>query len=117
MAEVKSYRWDEVELEQLNPLLTRQFVAGAQAMLARIVLRKGCVVPEHAHANEQISFVLEGRMRFVFGGEQRVVETGGMLVIPGGVAHSAEALEETVNLDVFAPPREDWIAKDDAYLR
>ncbi len=117
MAEVKSYRWDEVEREHLNPLLTRQFVAGERAMLARIVLRKGCVVPEHAHANEQISLIQEGRLRFVFGGTERVVEAGGMLVIPGGVPHSAEALEDTVNLDVFAPPREDWIAKDDAYLR
>ncbi len=117
MAKAKSYRWDEVELEHLNPLLTRQFVTGEQAMLARIVLRKGCVVPEHAHPNEQISLILRGRLRFVLAGEERVVEAGGMLVIPGGVAHSAEALEDTVNLDVFAPPRQDWIAKDDAYLR
>ena len=114
-------RWSEVAVEQLNPLLTRQFVTGAQAMLARIDLKKGAQVPRHSHANEQISWITEGALRFTLGepGEQRevVVRAGEILVIPGNLPHAAEALEDTVDFDIFAPPRQDWIQKDDAYLR
>jgi quercetin dioxygenase-like cupin family protein len=112
------YRWSDVESEQLNPLLQRQFVTGTQAMLSRIVLTKGCVIPTHSHHNEQIAFVLQGSIQFDFGnGDIRTVNPGEVLVIPGGVPHSAIAIEDTINLDIFAPPRQDWIDKDDAYLR
>jgi quercetin dioxygenase-like cupin family protein len=114
-------RWTDVAVETMNPLLTRQFVTGEQAMLARLVLKKGCIVPRHAHANEQISYIVEGALRFTLGDEgsavEKTVRAGEVLVIPGGLAHSAEALEDSVDFDVFAPPRQDWIAKDDRYLR
>ena len=114
-------RWPEIPVEVMNPLLTRQFVTGSQAMLARIVLRKGCQVPRHSHANEQISFITEGALRFTLGEEgaleHKTVRAGEILVIPAHLPHSAEALEDTIDFDVFAPPRQDWIQGDDAYLR
>ncbi len=105
----------------MNPLLTRAFITGLEAMIARIDLKKGCVVPRHSHPNEQIAWIVEGALEFVLGeagSEQRVtVRAGEVLVIPGGLPHAAEALEDTVDYDIFAPPRQDWINKDDAYLR
>lgn len=105
----------------MSPLLTRAFLTGTQAMIARIELKKGCVVPRHSHPNEQIAWIHSGALVFVLGepgAEQRVtVRAGEVLVIPGNVPHGAEALEDTVDYDIFAPPRQDWIDKDDAYLR
>ena len=114
--------WSAIPPEQLNPLLSRQFVSGAQAMLSRIQLQKGCVVPWHSHPNEQIVFILSGILRFTVGeegAEKHVYDVHGSetLVIPGNVPHMAEALEDTDNLDIFAPPRHDWITGTDAYLR
>ena len=114
--------WSAIPPEQLNPLLSRQFVTGSQAMLSRIQLQKGCIVPRHSHPNEQIVFILSGTLRFSVGeegAEQQVydIRGGETLVIPGNVPHMAEALEDTDNLDIFAPPRQDWITGDDAYLR
>jgi quercetin dioxygenase-like cupin family protein len=107
-----------VPVEHLNPLLERQFVHGEQAMLARLLLRKGCLIPEHSHHNEQITYVLEGALRFTLNGDEVVtINAGETLVIPSNVKHSAEALEDTIDLDVFAPPRADWISGTDAYLR
>ena len=114
-------RWSDVVPEALNPQLTRQFITGEQAMLARIDLKKGATVPRHSHANEQISWITAGALRFTLGepGSERevVVREGEVLVIPGDLPHAAEALEDTVDYDIFAPPRQDWINKDDAYLR
>jgi quercetin dioxygenase-like cupin family protein len=119
--ELQHTSWSEIPVEPMNELLTRQFVSGEQSMLARIVLKKGCMVPRHSHANEQISFIESGALRFRLGDEdasvEKVVKAGEVLVIPGGMPHSAEALEDTVDFDVFAPPRQDWISKDDSYLR
>ncbi|MGC1294936.1 MAG: cupin domain-containing protein [Alloacidobacterium sp.] len=107
-----------IPVEHLNPLLERQFVHGEQAMLARLLLRKGCLIPEHSHHNEQITYVLEGALRFILNGDEVVtVNAGETLVIPPHVKHSAEALIDTIDLDVFAPPRADWIGGTDAYLR
>ena len=113
--------WSETAVEQLNPQLTRQFITGSQAMLARIDLKKGASVPRHSHSNEQISWITEGALLFTLGEgatEQQVtVRAGEVLVIPAHLPHAAEALEDTVDFDIFAPPRQDWINKDDAYLR
>ena len=113
--------WNDIPPEQLNPLLSRQFVTGSQAMLSRIQLAKGCIVPHHSHPNEQIVFILSGTLRFSVGEqgayEVYTVRGGEVLVIPGNVPHMAEALEDTDNLDIFAPPRQDWITGNDAYLR
>ena len=114
-------RWSSIPPEQLNPQLTRQFVHGDQAMLARIVLQKGCIGPRHSHPNEQIAYIEQGALRFLLGEEgatqEFIIRTGEILVIPGNLPHSAEALEDTVNVDIFSPPRQDWINKDDTYLR
>ena len=113
------HRWDDIPAEQLNPQLTRQFVSGTQAMLARIVLAKGCSVPTHAHPNEQIACILSGHLQFTLGDDPTPIDlrAGEVLVIPANLPHSAVAIEDTVDLDLFAPPREDWLAGDDAYLR
>jgi quercetin dioxygenase-like cupin family protein len=109
--------WHSVPLEDLNPLLQRQFVVGQEIMLARVLLKKGCIVPEHSHHNEQLTYVLEGALKFWIDGREIVVNTGETLCIPSNMPHKAEALEDTVDLDVFAPPRADWINKTDQYLR
>lgn len=110
-------RMEDVPVEQMNPFLDRQFVSGERSMLARIILRKGCVVPMHSHDNEQISYVLEGALRFLIEEKEIVVAAGEVLVIPARIPHSAVALQDTVDLDVFAPPRADWLQGTDSYLR
>lgn len=109
---------DTLPVEHLNPLIDRQFVYGERTMLARIVLRKGAIVPRHSHENEQITYILQGALRFTMGdGRVLTVSAGQALVIPSNMPHQAEALEDTLDLDVFTPPRADWIAGTDAYLR
>jgi quercetin dioxygenase-like cupin family protein len=109
--------WHTIPLEELNPLLQRQFVVGQEIMLARVLLKKGCVVPEHSHHNEQLTYILDGALKFWIDGREVVVHSGEVLCIPAHVPHKAEALEDTVDLDVFSPPRADWINKTDQYLR
>ena len=109
--------WEKVELETLSDTITRQMVNGNQTTLARICLSKGALVPRHAHASEQVSFILSGALKFIFDTHEEIVKEGAFIVIPSNVPHAAEALEDTEDLDVFAPRREDWIRKDDAYLR
>lgn len=109
--------WHTIPLEDLNPLLQRQFVVGQEIMLARVLLKKGCVVPEHSHVNEQLTYILDGALKFWIDGKEVVVRTGEVLCIPANMPHKAEALEDTVDLDVFSPPRADWINKTDHYLR
>jgi quercetin dioxygenase-like cupin family protein len=109
--------WHTVPLEDLNPLFQRQFVVGQEIMLARVLLKKGCIVPEHSHHNEQLTYILEGALKFWIDGREIVVHAGETLCIPSHMPHKAEAMEDTVDLDVFAPPRADWINKTDQYLR
>ena len=116
-AELKYIPWSSVQLEDLNPLLQRQFVVGQDIMLARVLLKKGCIVPEHSHHNEQLTYILEGALKFWIDGKEIVVNAGEVLTIPPHMPHKAEALEDTVDLDVFNPPRADWINKTDKYLR
>jgi quercetin dioxygenase-like cupin family protein len=116
-AELRHVSWGLIELENLNPLLQRHFVVGQNVMLARVLLKKGCIVPEHSHHNEQITYVLEGALKFWIDGKVLVVNAGEVLTIPPHMPHKAEALEYTVDLDIFSPPRADWINKTDEYLR
>jgi len=109
--------WRTIPLEDLNPLLQRQFVVGQEIMVARVLLKKGCIVPEHSHHNEQLTYILEGALKFWIDGREIVVHAGEVLCIPAHMPHKAEALEDTVDLDVFNPPRADWINKTDQYLR
>jgi quercetin dioxygenase-like cupin family protein len=114
---VQHVRLADMPVEHLNPLIDRQFVAGEKSMLARLILRKGCIVPLHSHENEQITYILEGVLKFSLQGKEIVVRAGEILVIPSHLPHSAEALEDTVDLDLFCPPRADWISGTDSYLR
>ena len=109
--------WHTIPLEDLNPLLQRQFVVGQNIMLARVLLKKGCIVPEHSHPNEQLTYIVEGALKFWIDGKQITVHAGEVLCIPSNMPHKAEALEDTVDLDIFDPPRADWINKTDQYLR
>jgi len=111
------YEWTRVEKEQMNPSFARQVIHGENITVARVYLKKGCLVPEHSHPNEQISMLEQGTLRFVIGGVEKVVKAGQVLHIPPHVPHSAEALEDSVAVDLFSPIREDWIRGDDAYLR
>ncbi len=116
-AELQHIPWDSIPIENLNPLLGRQLVVGQNIMLARVLLKKGCIVPEHSHPNEQVTFILEGALKFWIDGRVIVVNKGETLTIPPNMPHQAEAMEDTVDLDVFYPPRADWMSGADAYLR
>jgi quercetin dioxygenase-like cupin family protein len=109
--------WNSIAVEDLSPFLQRQLVVGQEIMLARILMKKGCIVPEHSHPNEQLTYVLEGALKFWIDGKEIVVNAGETLCIPSNMPHKAEALAETIDLDVFVPPRADWINKTDQYLR
>ena len=115
--DVTKYRWADLSEEQLNPLLTRKLITGDRVMLSELVLKKGCIVPPHHHENEQVSYVLRGTLKFVVNGKEIILHTGDVLHIPSNVVHSAEALEDTLDLDVFSPPRQDWLDGTDRYLR
>jgi quercetin dioxygenase-like cupin family protein len=116
-AELRHIAWNSIPVERLNPLLGRQLVVGQNIMLARVLLKKGCVVPEHSHPNEQVTFILEGALKFWIDGREILVNAGETLTIPPNVPHKAEAVEDTVDLDVFYPPRADWMSGKDSYLR
>ena len=114
------YRWDDLPKERLSPLLERRLIWGERVMLSHVYLAKGCVVPLHAHENEQITYILDGTLRFWIGedGAETIdVAAGEVLYLPSGVPHKAEALEDTLDVDIFSPPRQDWIEKTDDYLR
>lgn len=117
MSEAQHVRWEEVPVESVNDLLERQLVVGTQTMIARVLLTKGCVVPMHSHHNEQVSYVESGALHFTVGGKEVTVRKGEFLCIPPHVPHTAIALEDTVDIDFFVPPRQDWLDKTDQYLR
>ena len=116
-AKLQHVVWESLELEQVNPLFLRHYVVGKNVMLSRIFLRKGSLVPLHNHRNEQISYVLEGALRFWISAKEVIVRSGEVLLIPPHLPHKAEALEDTLSLDIFDPPRADWINRTDDYLR
>jgi len=114
------YRWDDMPKEPVSDSLTRRLITGDRMMLAHVYLEKGCVVPKHSHENEQLTYILEGALHFWIrenGEEEVTVRAGEVLVIPSNVYHKAEALEDTLDVDIFSPPRQDWLDKTDDYLR
>jgi quercetin dioxygenase-like cupin family protein len=115
--EVQHVAWSALELEEVNPQFHRQILSGESVMLSRILLKKGFVVPFHQHHNEQVSFVVDGALKFTFEDKEVVLKNGEVLVIPPNVRHSVEAITDTLDFDIFSPPRIDWINKSDAYLR
>ena len=118
-AQATKYTWDDMPKEQVTDQLSRRLITGDKMMLAHVYLKKGCVVPLHHHENEQITYILEGALRFWIGAEDAepiVVGVGEVLHIPSNVPHKAEALEDTLDVDIFSPPRQDWLDKSDDYL-
>ncbi|MBV9612942.1 MAG: cupin domain-containing protein [Acidobacteriaceae bacterium] len=115
--EVKHVRWEELPVETVNPLFDRQMVVGDQMMVARVIMKKGCVVPLHSHFNEQVTHIESGALHFTINGQEITVRAGEFLCIPPNVPHTAVALEDTIDIDIFTPPRGDWINKTDSYLR
>src|ERR671927_490457 len=109
-ATVRLHRWDEIALEKVTEMLSRKVVTGEREMLAQVYLKRGCLVPMHAHESEQMTYILQGALRFLVGGEEITVREGEVLHIPSLVEHQAEALEDTFELDVFSPIRQDWVA-------
>lgn len=114
---MQHFSWETVKKEQLNPKLWRKVISGEKAMFAQIFLAKGCVVPAHRHESEQISYIVEGALKFKLEGKEIVVRKGEVLLIPSNVPHSAEALEDTLDFDLFSPIRTDWLDGTDSYLR
>jgi len=114
------YRWNDLPQEQLNPEISRRLISTERMMLSHVYLKKGCIVPRHSHENEQLTWILEGVLRFWLGeDESEVVDVsaGDVLHIPSHLPHKAEALEATLDVDIFSPPRQDWLDGSDAYLR
>ena len=103
------HRWDEIALEKITEMISRKIVSGDREMLAQTYLKRGAQVPMHAHDSEQMTYVLQGALRFLVDGEEVIVKEGEVLHIPSGTPHQAEALEDTFELDVFSPIRTDWL--------
>src|SRR5215204_1388461 len=113
---VRLYRWDELALEKVTEMISRKIVTGEREMLAQIYLKKGAVVPMHHHESEQMTYVLQGALKFLINGEEITVREGEVLHIPSWVEHQAEALDDTFELDLFAPIRQDWLDHTDSYF-
>jgi quercetin dioxygenase-like cupin family protein len=119
-ASVTHHRWADMPAEPLKGGITRRLITGERMMIAHVYFSKGDDVPRHAHENEQITYILQGALQFWFGADDErelIVRAGEVLVIPSNVPHRALALEDTLDVDVFNPPRQDWLAGTDAYLR
>lgn len=118
--EVTFYRWEDMPKEQVTDMLSRRLITGTRMMLTHVYLKKGAIVPRHSHENEQITYILDGALRFWIGEDESEVidvRAGEVLHIPSFVQHKAEALEDTLDVDIFSPPRQDWLDKTDDYLR
>src|SRR5215212_10838090 len=117
---VRTFRWDEMEKEHVTDGIDRRIITGEQAMLTHVYLKARAVVPLHSHHNEQLTYILEGTLRFWIGDEESEpidIRAGEVLHIPSNVPHKAEALEDTLDVDIFSPPRQDWLDKTDDYFR
>ena len=117
MSTLEKTSWKNVEAEKMNDLLSRQMISGENATISQLLMKRGAVVPRHSHVNEQYSWILSGSLKFIFDDREILVGAGEVLLIPAHVPHSAVALEDTVDVDFFAPRREDWIRKEASYLR
>ncbi len=116
---VRLFTWEDMPRERVTDALSRRLITGERMMLAQVYLDKGCIVPRHSHENEQLTYILEGSLRFWIGEdgeEELVLRAGQVLHIPSNVPHMAEALEDTLDVDVFSPPRQDWLDGTDTYF-
>ena len=117
---IRFFRWDDMPRERVTDMLDRRLITGERMMLAHVYLKKGCIVPQHQHENEQLTYILEGALRFRIGkdrSEEVIVRAVEVLHLPSNVWHEAEALEDTLDVDVFSPPRSDWLDGTDDYLK
>jgi quercetin dioxygenase-like cupin family protein len=117
MDKVEKISWKTAEVEKLNEKISRQMISGKNSTLSQLFLSRGAVVPRHFHVNEQYSWIVSGALKFSFDDHDVVLHAGDVLLIPANVPHSVVAMEDTVDVDFFTPRREDWIRKEDAYLR
>lgn len=117
MVDVRKTSWGEANSEELSNMLSRKLIYGEKVMLAEVRLKKGTVVPEHHHENEQITWIAKGELLFEIGGKTISVKEGEVLVIPSNTPHKATALEDTIDMDIFSPIRQDWLSGNDQYLR
>jgi quercetin dioxygenase-like cupin family protein len=113
---VRLHRWDEIALDKVTEMISRKIVTGEREMLAQIYLKRGALVPMHSHESEQMTYILQGALKFLIDGEEITVREGEVLHIPSWVPHQAEALEDTFELDLFSPIRQDWIDGTDTYF-
>ena len=109
MTTVRVHRWDEIALDKITEMISQKIIAGEREMLAQIYLKRGALVPMHSHESEQMTYILQGALKCLVGGEEITVREGEVLHIPSGTPHQAEALEDTFELDVFSPIRQDWV--------
>lgn len=117
MVELKKLPWKDVKSEQLSKGLTRKLIYGDKVMAAEVVLKKGVVVPEHHHESEQLTWIVRGKLLFEIDGKKISVKEGEVLIIPSNKSHKATAIEDTIDMDIFSPIREDWLSGNDRYLR
>ena len=113
---VRLHRWDEIALEKVTEMISRKVVTGEREMIGQIYLKRGALVPMHSHESEQLTYVLQGALKFLIGGEEITVREGEVLHIPSWVPHQAEALEDTFEIDLFSPIRQDWLDGTDTYF-
>jgi unsaturated pyranuronate lyase len=113
---VRLHRWDEIALEKVTEMISRKLITGEREMLAQIYLKRGAVVPMHKHESEQLTYVLQGALRFLIAGQEMTVREGEVLHIPSWVPHQAEALDDTFEMDIFSPIRHDWLDGSDSYF-
>jgi quercetin dioxygenase-like cupin family protein len=114
---MKHIKWDEIPAEQINPSFVRRLAWDGKIMIGQTLVKQGYQVPLHAHASEQITWVMRGAWRFEIDGKSVLVSANEMITIPSNMPHSAYAVEDLVAYDIFTPPREDWLSGSDAYLR
>jgi quercetin dioxygenase-like cupin family protein len=105
------HRWDEIALDKVTEMVSQKIVAGEHEMVAQTYLKRGALIPLHAHDSEQLTYILQGSLRFVVAGEEIIVREGEVLHIPARMPHQAEALDDTFELDVFSPIRADWLTE------
>jgi quercetin dioxygenase-like cupin family protein len=116
---VQFFRWTDMPKERVTDQISRRLVTGERMMLAHVYIDKGSIVPKHSHENEQLTYILEGALHFWIGEDQKeevIVRAGEVLLIPSNVPHQALALEDTLDVDVFSPPRQDWLNHTDSYF-
>ncbi len=116
---VTKFAWNDMPKERVTNRIERRIVSGERTMIAHVYLQRGAIVPRHSHDNEQLTYILEGKLRFWVGDDLSTtidVGAGEVLRLPSKVPHKAEALEDTLDVDIFSPPRQDWLDHTDTYF-